>query len=181
MVQGSPRKCPNDIIRTSTLSQKWDVYDYFEKNIPDQNFLYFSKLCFKKLSSVGIGPFHRISDQANFGWCNFVWRAEKNSEKIGYKQNFTKIPKMKFFFEQLLFKKKIELIFPFFSKFVSRNSAQQIDLLLGVCSDVTLSLCCTQVQLLYPRACVNGLWDHEESLKLEKMDERRLPLDIGLG
>ena len=39
IVQVPPRKCPNVDIRTSTLSQKWDVDDYFEKNTLGQNFL----------------------------------------------------------------------------------------------------------------------------------------------
>ena len=53
------------------------------------------------------------------------------------------------FFEQLLFKKKIEHIFAFFSKFFSCNSAQKTAVLFWVCRGVPLSVCCNQVQL-YP-------------------------------
>ena len=53
---------------------------------------------------------------------------------------------MKFFFWTTAVQKKIELIFHFFSKFLSCNSAQKIAVLFWVCRGVSLSVCCNQVQ-----------------------------------
>ena len=70
---------------------------------------------------------------------------EKILQKLGMCKILRRFRKWSFFWTAAV-QKKIELIFHFFSKFLSCNSAQKIAVLFWVCRGVSLSVCCNQVQ-----------------------------------